>query len=439
MSRSVKRGLRVAAVLLLGLALLPVSGCVRRQTGGVTLRFWAMGREGEVVAELVRDFERDHPAVHVIVQQIPWTAAHEKLLTGFVGGTLPDVIQLGNTWIPEFAALEALEPLGRDCAASGLDTTTCFPGVWDTNVIEGTLYGVPWYVDTRLVFYRSDLLARAGYREMPGSWAEWRRAMEAIKRRAGPDRFAILLPANEFAPLVSLALASGSPILAEDGTRGAFSEPAFMRALDFYAGLFRDHLAPPVTNNEISNLYQELARGYFCMYITGPWNLGEFAARLPDSLQNQWATAPLPGPTGPESGYSLAGGSSLVMSRRSAHKAEAWRLVEFLMRPDVQLRFYRLSGDLPARREAWRDSALSADPRVRAFGEQLARVRPTPKVPEWELIANRIQEYAERIVRGAARPDSAAAALDREADRILEKRRWLLSRRHAGDAAAGAR
>src|SRR5439155_23039704 len=183
------------------------------------------------VAELVRDFERDHPGVHVIVQQIPWTAAHEKLLTGFVGGTLPDVIQLGNTWIPEFAALRALEPLGRDCAARGPDTTTRFPGVCDTNVIDGTLYGVPWYVDTRLVFYRSDLLARAGYREMPGSWAEWRRAMEAIKRRAGPDRFAILLPANEFAPLVSLALASGSPILAEDGTRGAFAQPAFMRAL----------------------------------------------------------------------------------------------------------------------------------------------------------------------------------------------------------------
>ena len=135
--------------------------------------------------------------------------------------------------------------------------------MWDTNVIDGTLYGVPWYVDTRLVFYRSDLLARAGYRELPGSWNEWRRAMEALKRQAGPNRFAILLPANEFAPLVALALASGSPLLEANGTRGAFSEPAFRRALDFYAGIFRDRLAPPVTNNEIANLYQEFARGYF--------------------------------------------------------------------------------------------------------------------------------------------------------------------------------
>jgi multiple sugar transport system substrate-binding protein len=289
-------------------------------------------------------------------------------------------------------------------------------------------------VDTRLVFYRRDLLMRAGYRELPGSWDEWRRAMVAVRRELGPDHFAILLPANEFAPLVALALASGSPLLKDNGTRGAFSQPEFMRALDFYAGLFRDRLAPPVTNNEIANLYQEFGRGYFAMYITGPWNLGEFAARLPDSLQGAWATAPLPGPTGPESGFSLAGGSSLVLSRRSAHKPEAWRLIRFLLQPGQQVRFYRLSGDLPARLEAWRDPALASDARVRAFGEQLQRVRPTPKVPEWELIANRLQEYAERIVRGAMRPDSAAAALDREADRILEKRRWLMERKRAAAA-----
>jgi multiple sugar transport system substrate-binding protein len=435
----IRRMRGAAAALAIALACAPLAGCGTAERDRSTVRFWAMGREGEVVADLVRDFERENPGVRVIVQQLPWTAAHEKLLTGFVGGTLPDVFQLGNTWVPEFAALEALEPLATYAAASGLDTSTCFPGMWDTNVIDGALYGVPWYVDTRLVFYRRDLLARAGYREMPGSWDEWRRAMEALKRRGGRDRYAILLPANEFAPLVSLALASGSTILSADGTRGAFSQPAFMRALDFYAGLFRDKLAPPVTNNEISNLYQELARGYFDMYITGPWNLGEFKARLPDSLQDQWATAPLPGPDGPASGYSLAGGSSLVLSRRSARKEIAWKLVEFLMRPEQQLRFYRLSGDLPARREAWRDSALATDPRVRAFGVQLTRVRPTPKVPEWELIANRLQEYAERIVRGASRPDSAAAALDREADRILEKRRWLLARRKRGEAAAEAR
>src|SRR5262244_566764 len=75
------------------------------------VRFWAMGREGEVVRELLPEFERTHPGIRVEAQQLPWTAAHEKLLTAFAGDATPDVCQLGNTWIPEFAALKALEPL----------------------------------------------------------------------------------------------------------------------------------------------------------------------------------------------------------------------------------------------------------------------------------------------------------------------------------------
>jgi multiple sugar transport system substrate-binding protein len=421
---------RAAILLVLSLA-----GCAPSHPRGERLRFWAMGREGEVVQELVRGFERENPGVRVQVQQIPWSAAHEKLLTAFVGDATPDVAQLGNTWIAEFAALRALQPLDSGLAGSAVDSSAYFSGIWDTNVIDGTLYGVPWYVDTRVLFYRRDLLERAGYREVPGDWKGWREALVAIKRLVGNDRFAVFLPTNEFAPLVAFGLQAGSPLLADHATRGAFSEPAFRRAFDFYCGLFRARLAPPILNTEIANLYQEFARGYFAMYITGPWNLGEFQRRLPPELEDKWATAPLPGPEGPSTGVSLAGGASLVMFRRTPHKAAAGRLIEFLNRPEQQVRFYRLTGDLPARREAWRDSALAANPRVRAFGEQLQRVVATPKVPEWELIANRLQDYSERAVRGASTPDSALAQLDREVDRLLEKRRWLLERERSGKGA----
>jgi len=388
-----------------------------------------MGREGEVVTELVRDFERENPGVRVDVQQIPWSAAHEKLLTGHVGRATPDVAQLGNTWVPEFAALRALAPLdGRVAASAALSPAGYFDGIWATNVVDGVLFGLPWYVDTRLLFYRRDLLARAGYDSVPGDWAGWRDAMIALKRAGGPDAYAILLPVNEWVPPILLGLQAGSPLLADDATRGAFAAPAFRRAFDFYLGLFRDGLAPPVANTEIANVYQEFARGTFAMYITGPWNLGEFARRLPPELQDAWATAPMPGPDGPASGVSLAGGSSLVLFRDSPHPEAAWRLVEYLSRPDVQVRFFTLTGDLPARREAWEAAGLSREPRVRAFWTQLQRVVPTPKVPEWEQIAfYRVQERVEQAVRGAVPPDSALARLDRDADRILEKRRWLLA------------
>jgi multiple sugar transport system substrate-binding protein len=409
-----------AAAIALG------AGCTRAQGGGrVPLRFWAMGREGEVVQEILHDFESRNPGIGVEVQQIPWSAAHEKLLTAHVGRASPDLAQLGNTWIAEFSALDALEPLDARIAHSdAVDSSAYFPGIWDTNVIDGVVYGVPWYVDTRVLFYRKDMLARAGYAGVPETWDGWREAMRAVRDVAGSGRFAIFLPLNEWPPLVIFGLQAGSPLLVDHNTRGAFSQPEFRRAFAFFMDLFRERLAPPVANTEIANLYQEFARGYFSMYITGPWNLGEFARRLPDSLQDAWATAPMPGPDGP--GVSLAGGSSLVLYRSSNHKDAAWKVIEYLSRPDVQARFYELCGDLPAREEVWADSALASDPNLRTFGQQLRHVVPTPKIPEWEQIASRLQERSEEAVRGGSPPDSVLAALDRDVDRILEKRRWLL-------------
>jgi len=403
----------------------------------VTLRMWAMGREGEVVGELVRDFEREHPDIRVQVQQIPWTAAHEKLLTAHVGGSLPDLGQLGNSWISEFGALRALEPLepwlAGAPAGSGSGSTLArdafFGGIWDTNVIGGVAYGVPWYVDTRLLFYRRDLLARAGYTAMPTTWEGWRECLRAVKHRGGPGHYGIFLPTNEWMSPVVLGLQAGSPLLADGGTRGAFREPAYRRAFMFYVSLFQDGLAPAIGFNEIANKYQELERGTFAMMVTGPWELGEFARRLPDSLQSQWSTAVMPGPDGP--GVSFAGGSSLVIFRGCRHPAEAWALIEFLSRPEQQVRFWRLTGDLPARRAAWADTALTADPRTRAFGDQLQRTMPCPMVPEWEEIATRVYEQADRAIRGVVPPDTALAELDRIVDQLLDKRRWLAARRGA--------
>jgi multiple sugar transport system substrate-binding protein len=414
-------------------ALLSAMSCLPSNRGATTVRFWAMGREGEVVADLVRDFERENPGFRVELQQIPWSAAHEKLLTAHVGRATPDVAQLGNTWVAEFVALRALTPLGPWIARSAdVNPAGFFPGIWATNVVDGEPYGVPWYVDTRLIFYRKDILARAGYAAMPTSWAEWLAAMRAVKATVGKDRFAIFLPLNEWTQPMIFGLQAGSPLLADGGTRGAFGGPEFRRAFAFYVDLFREGLAPPVSNTEVANLYQEFERGYFSMYITGPWNIGEFQRRLPAGFQDSWATAPLPGPEGEKTGLSMAGGSSLVLFRTSRHQEAAWRLVEFLSRPEQQARFYRLCGDLPARHEAWQDPSLAGDPNLRAFERQLERVAPWPMVPEWEQIAIRLQEQAERAVRGGASPDSVLSEYDRDVDRMLEKRRWMMSRRLRG-------
>jgi multiple sugar transport system substrate-binding protein len=402
-------------------------GCRAEPSATTVVEFWALGREGEVVQRLVPDFEQRHPGIRVHVQQIPWSAAHEKLLTAYVGEAMPDVFQVGNTWIPEFVALNAVEPLDdRMRSSTAVAVADYFPGVLDTSVIGSTTYGLPWYVDTRLLFYRSDLLERAGYPAAPRDWKTWVDAMTRVKERAPPGYFATLLPMNEWQPLVILALQLGAGLLRDHDTYGDFESTAFREAFTFYVDLFRRGLAPVASQTQVANLYQDFARGAFTFYVTGPWNIGEFRERLPASVR--WATAVWPAPDERYPGVSLAGGASLAMFHGSPHKDAAWRWLEYLSGPAQQLALYRLTGDLPSRKSAWTEDGPAGDERTRAFRAQLDHVRPTPKIPEWERIADEITRHAESAIRGQVTIDEALAALDREVDRMLEKRRWLLER-----------
>jgi multiple sugar transport system substrate-binding protein len=406
-----------------------LAGCGPAQDDDVTLEFWGLGREGEVARELLDAFEARHPGIRVEVQQVPFISAHEKLLTAYAGDATPDVFQLYNTWVPEFVALEALENLDPWIARSAaIDSTDYFSGIWDTNRIGGHVYAIPWYVDTRLLFYRKDLLARAGFEAPPETWAAWRAAMEAVKREVGEDGYAILLPNNEWAQPVILGLQAGADLLRDSARYGNFSGPRFREAFDFYLGLYRDGLAPKVNNAQMANLYQEFARGYFSMYVTGPWNIGEFSRRLPDSLQSAWSTMPMPGRGGAYPGVSLAGGAGLAIFNDSEHKEEAWQLIAFLSEPAQQVRFHELTGNLPPRESTWQDPVFAANPYAQAFREQLQHVVATPKIPEWERITKKFEQYLEEAVRGQKTAEEALAALDRDVDRILEKRRWLLER-----------
>jgi len=425
----VKRVARVLRITLAwALAAAGVAGCAKQEEGTRTLQFWTIGREGEAVAKLLPAFEAEHPGLHVEIQQLPLTAAHQKLLTAYAGDSTPDITQLGNTWIPEMVALGALEPLDARVAGSKVvDRDDYFPAIWSTNVIDGTLYGVPWYVDTRLLFYRKDLLAKVGYDHPPRDWNEWQAMMARLAQPQG-KAYGVLLPTNEFEQLLALALQQDDPLLRDGGRYGNFRSPGFKKALAFYVSMFKDQQAPMMTNVGIGNPWAAFGQGFYAFYLSGPWNIGEFRKRLPPEQQGEWGTVALPGPNGP--GASNAGGSSLVIYRASKHKDDAWALIEFLSRPAIQARFYEILGDMPPRRSSWLAPALKDDDKATAFRDQLERVKPTPPVAEWERIVTEMQLVAAQAGHGDLTIDQAAEEIDRRADRLLEKRRWMLDHGH---------
>lgn len=413
-----------------------ISSCSKHET---VLTFWVMGSEGEFVAQLLPEFERTHPTIKVKLEQLPWSAAHEKLLTAYAGDALPDMAQLGNSWIPEMGALNALEELTPFAANSATFTLDdFFAGILDTNRLDKNLFGIPWYVDTRLLFYRRDLLAQAGYDHPPKNWDEWRAMFAAISTKWKGQRMGILLPVNEFEPLLAMSLQQADELLRDDGRYANFSGKGFTTSLAFYNEIFAKGYARNLSNNQIANVWDEFAKGSFIFYITGPWNIGEFKRRMPAHLQDAWMTAALPGPNGPSA--STAGGASMVIFKNAKHKKEAWALIEYLSRSDIQLRFHALTGNMPPRRSIWQYASLSDDVYAQAFRDQLDRVKAAPNVPQWERIVNEMQLSAAKTVYAQEKnltqdTKNIQRELDTTVNGWLEKRRWMLDQQRAEKSA----
>ena len=158
-----------ASTLTLALAL---TGCGRSDEAGTTadsassisegpatgtVEVWAMGTEGELLPELAEQFEADNPDVTVNVTPVPWESSTEKINTAIATGEVPDVMQVGTTLMSGFVGLDGLAPTPEN-----IDSSAFFPGAWETTEVDGTSYGVPWYVESRVLYYRTDLAEEAG-------------------------------------------------------------------------------------------------------------------------------------------------------------------------------------------------------------------------------------------------------------------------------------
>lgn len=384
-----------------------------------TLTVWAMGEEGQRLPPMARAFERLHPGVTVVTQAIPWEAAHEKLLTAVVGGIPPDVCQVGTTWMPEFAAMGALEPLDHRLArVRALQPNHFFPGSWATCQVQGQAYGVPWYVDTRVLFYRKDLLAEAGFSHPPRTWEELKTACQALtKLPLTPGvsrRYGMALGTRDWMTLLIFVWQNGGDAL-------QLTDPRFREALTFYLSFFREHLVPSKEGADV-DLFHAFKTGMFPMFISGPWMVELLQKELPE-LERQWAVAMLPRKRTPTS---FVGGCNLVLFKESRKKDLGWQFIEFMSQPEQQVEWHRLSKDLPAARAAWQHTLFQDKPRIRIFGDQMDFTESPPRIPEWEEVGLAIDQGMERLVLQDPALDhrlpTQLATLQGEIDQIRLKR-----------------
>lgn len=404
-----------------------------------TLSVWAMGEEGIRLREIIPEFEKENPGINVELQIIPWGAANEKITTAVVGGLPPDLCQMGTTWMPEFSSMNAFADLSQFIDSSKtINKDNYFQGAWTSCVYEGNPYGIPWYVDTRALFYRKDILQKAGYENPPKTWDELIMIGLAIKnmkidvnKDGKIDRkdihYAMDLPVFDHGALLlsSFIWQNGGRVLTDDMTKSALLEPETTEALWFYVSLFQEGIAGVRAAADI-RIEQAFASGYYAMFVSGPWTIYNLNKYAPE-IKGLWDVAMLPGR---KSRTSFIGGCNLVIFRQSTEKENAWKFIEFMSRPETQVKWYRINKNLPSRKDAWKDPVFAKLRLVQRFKEQLEDSRPTPMIENWDEVADKLAQAMEENIFATEKLQGAALreyfnknleSANTEIDRLLTK------------------
>jgi multiple sugar transport system substrate-binding protein len=374
-------------------------------SGEITV--WAMGNEGTKLGVMADKFMEANPDVTVNVTPVDWGQAVAKLQTAIGGGETPDVSQMGTDMMGQFVETGALEPVG-----AGIDPSVFFESAWQTGVVDGQAYGVPWYVETRVLYYRTDVAEKAGITAAPATWDDLK-AMAKAMQSAGGAEFGISLGTKNSQEYLPFVWSNGGDVVGEDGNF-ALDSPAAVEALTFYDSFFEEGLTPKSVP-EGFDITPAFVSGTHPMFFSGPWHLGLITDAGGADIEGKWAVVPMPKKV---TGTSFVGGSNLVVFKDSPNKDAAWAFVQFMADPANQVAWYAEATVLPAVQSAWDDPALADDPNVAVFGQQLQDTKAPPPIPTWNEVGTAINDNLERVTTGDVAPADGAKAMQEEAAAI---------------------
>ena len=377
-------------------------------TGNLTV--WAQGAEGENLPALLAEFESANPGLTVDVTAIPWDAAHNKYQTAIAGGQTPDIAQMGTTWMGDFA--DAFDPTPSEFADAGF-----FPGSVKSTEVNGTTVGVPWYVDTRVVFYRTDLAEQAGYSTFPTNYEDFKAMAKAMQDKAGAEWGIQLLAggSDSFQSTLPFGWSGGAELMGSDGAAWTLDTPEWTKALSYYQSFFTEGIADPAPNTQAGTAEATFVDGSAPMMISGPYEIGNLEKAGGAEFSDKYAVATMPKD---KSATSFVGGSNLAVFKESENRDAAWKLVQWLSQPDIQVKWYRATGDLPAVETAWEDPSLADDKKLSVFGEQMKDTNSPPSVPTWTQVSAAADTQLEEIVKAGKDPAQALKDLQANADSI---------------------
>ncbi|TMC54233.1 MAG: extracellular solute-binding protein [Chloroflexi bacterium] len=384
-----------------------------------TLNFWYLASGAQPDQQFhaaAKAFHTAHPDIEVKGTMINAPDAYARMLAALSGGGGPDVMQVDAGWVGAFEATGALHEFSAAEVQSLGGKDAFVPAAWNTSGAfhSGKTTAIPWFIDTKAVYYRTDILQRLGIDPAAAftSWGALQQTLTAIHDAH------TLLPlglgkgdgsqVGDFAPWV---WGAGGSFVSDDGTQAMINQPASLNGVDEYqrlAGIFSDAATIQQSDTAVASMF---AAGRFAVTFSG---LG-----LGAQLHGNYGVAPFP--PGPAGHIVYAGGSNLSILKASGHETAAYEWVKWLAGQEGQTTYVAQIGMYPALVAAAGASVFASNQYFAPFKSQISAGRTFPTIPAWPRIEKALEPYLGQIwarVVGGRAPmpsDEEAALLDKAA------------------------
>jgi multiple sugar transport system substrate-binding protein len=421
-----RRALRGIAVVAAGLLL--TTGCSSGgapgrppPTNGIGPITFAIGKDNSGWLQgVITGWNKHNPNQKVTLLLLPEASNDQlaQLVTNLEAKSDEyDVIDMDVIWTAEFASNGWIIPLPDNQFPLGQFLK---PAV-DTAMYQGRLYAVPDYSNADVLYYRKDILARAGM-QPPRTWDQLQRLAETVAPRYGLYGYA-----GTFAPYEGLTVnfagavqSAGGSILSPEGTKVTVDSPRALRGLEFLVNGFRQGWIPKVAltyEEESSQAAFEAGKFLFldnwpdvyaALSLPGP----------PNQVYGKVGIAPLPGPDGP--GSSSLGGANLAISAFSQHQQTALNFIKYMTDEANERQMLEQGSFPPVWTQLYTDKSLSRSyPYLPVLEQAINSARPRPAITNYDQASLAISSAVYEALTRQKQPAQALAEMAGQLAQII--------------------
>ncbi len=429
-SNFIKPATIILSVLLVCLLVPLLSGCEKKEDKEKTAIHFVTWKPNIPAAwdEILRIFEDENPGIKLIREVGPHSStAFHDLLTQKLKNKSDDVdvFLMDVIWPPEFAAAEWALPLDDMFPVS--EQEKFLNGPIMANTFKGRIYGVPLFIDSGVLYYRSDLLKKYGF-VPPVTWQEMVKQAKTIvskEAEAGTELYGFSGQFKQYEGLVcdimEYILSNGGSLIDPETSLSAITQKPAIDAVRFVRDSIIGNIAPAgvLTYQEPESL-DLFIQGKAVFHRNWPyaWEISNDPER--SIIAGKVGISRLPHfPQGKS--YSTLGGWQLGISKYSKNKEAAWAFVKFLTSKRAQKLLALRAGRAPTRKALYSDiDILQAYSHFSKMKDVFLTAFPRPRTPLYPSVSNVLQRYFSKAISDPNSDiEKEAGDASREIDKLL--------------------